>query len=51
MKNLFTLFPGENQAVLYFADTKRRLGTKCLLHEALIQELEALLGKENVVVK
>ena len=51
VKNLFTLFPGENQAVLYFADTKRRLGTKCLLHEALIQELEALLGKENVVVK
>ncbi|MGM9577950.1 MAG: DNA polymerase III subunit alpha [Evtepia sp.] len=51
VKNLFTLFPGENQAVLYFADTKRRLGTKCLLHEALIQELEELLGKENVVVK
>ena len=48
---LFTLFPGESQAVLYFADTQRKLGVRCLLHDALIQELEEQLGKENVVVK
>ena len=48
---LFTLFPGESTAVLYFADTQRKLGARCLLHDALIQELEEQMGKENVVVK
>ncbi len=48
---LLSLFPGESQAVLYFADTQRRLGARCLLHDALIQELEERMGQENVVVK
>ena len=48
---LLSFFPGESQAVLYFADTQRKLGARCLLHDALIQELEERMGKENVVVK
>ena len=51
VKALFTLFPGESQVVLYFADTQRKLGAACLLHEALLAELSLLLGGENVVVK
>ena len=51
VKALLTLFPGDRQAVLYFTDTQRKLGARCLLHDALIQELEERLGKENVVVK
>ena len=51
MTALLSFFPGESQAVLYFADTQRKLGARCLLHDALIQELEERMGKENVVVK
>ena len=51
VKNPFTMFPGESQAVLYFADTKRRLGARCLLHDALLQELKEYLGEDNVVLK
>ena len=29
----------------------KRLGTVCLVHPALIQELNELLGAENVVVR
>ncbi len=51
IRKIFIMFPGDSQAVLYFADTGRRLGSKCLLHEALIKELRLLLGEESVVVK
>ena len=50
MKNLFVLFPGEQTVVLYLADQDRRLGAKCLLLPPLLQELQELLGEENVVV-
>ena len=51
VRNLFVLFPGEQPVVLYLADSKRRLGARCLLHPALLQELKELLGEANVVVK
>ena len=51
VKLVLSFFPGESQAVLYFADTKKRFGTRCLLHPALIQDLKERLGEENVVVK
>ncbi len=51
IKKLFFMFPGESQAVFYFADSKRRLGATCLLHNALIDELKELLGEESVVLK
>jgi DNA polymerase-3 subunit alpha len=50
VKALFTLFPGPTPAVLYLADSKRRLGARCLLHQALVDELIELLGGENVVI-
>ncbi|MFR4757833.1 MAG: hypothetical protein ACLT9P_06800 [Evtepia gabavorous] len=31
VRNLFVLFPGQQTAVLYLADSKRRLGARCLL--------------------
>ena len=46
-----SFFPGEDQAVLYFADCKKRVGTRCQLHPALLAELKEQLGEENVVVK
>ena len=48
---ILSMFPGENPVVLYFADTAVRRGTRCLLREAMLQELRNLLGYENVVLK
>lgn len=51
VKKAIDLFPGEQIAVLYLEDTKKRLGATCGIHSALLRELESLVGKENVVVK
>ena len=51
IRRVFLMFPGEQQAVFYFADTRKRLGASCVIHPALCQELTELLGAENVVVK
>ncbi len=45
------MFPGDEQLVLYFDDSKRRLGAKCAIRSSLIGYLKELLGEENVVLK
>lgn len=51
LKLLLTMFPGENRMIIYCEKEKKRIGTKCILHEALLSELNELYGKENVVLK
>ena len=51
VKAIINMFPGQSQAVVYFADTKQRRGAKCELDERMLRELESLLGKENIIVK
>lgn len=51
IKAILNMFPGENPAVVYFADTKQRRGTRCALDERMLEELLAVLGEGNVVVK
>ena len=51
VKAILNMFPGGNNVVLYFADTKRRRGTRAALMNPMIQELKNVLGNENVVVK
>ena len=51
IKAILNMFPGESGVILYFADTKQRRGTKCLLKDSLLNELKRLLGEENVVLK
>ena len=51
LKLILVMFPGDAQMIIYFEDTKKRRGAKCVLHEALVTELEGMLGKENVVLK
>ena len=51
IRAILNMFPGENPAVVYFADTKQRRGTRCALDARMIRELESVLGRENVVVK
>ena len=48
---ILTMFPGQQQMILYCEKEKKRIGTSCLIHEALVDELTERLGKENVVVK
>ena len=51
IRGILSMFPGDSQAVVYFADTKVRKGTKCDLDPRMLRELESVLGSENVVVK
>ena len=51
VKAIINMFPGQSQAVVYFADTKQRRGAKCSLDDRMLRELESLLGKENIIVK
>jgi DNA polymerase-3 subunit alpha len=51
IKAILGMFPGENAAVVYFADTKQRRGTRCALDDRMISELKSVLGEENVVIK
>ena len=48
---ILVMFPGNDQMVLYFEDTKKRRGARCVIHDALVAELKEMLGDENVVVK
>ena len=45
------MFPGESQMVVYFADTRRRVGARVSLDSRMLSELQRLLGNENVVMK
>jgi DNA polymerase-3 subunit alpha len=51
LRPILHMFPGDSKLVLYFADTKRRMGGTCLIHELLLQELKELLGEDCVVLK
>ena len=51
VKAILNMFPGESGVVLYFADTKIRRGTRCMLDERMLSELKNLLGEANVVLK
>ncbi len=51
VRAILSMFPGTMQAVLYFADTKIRRGTRCFVRQDMLQELSRVLGAENVVIK
>ncbi|HIT35020.1 MAG TPA: DNA polymerase III subunit alpha [Candidatus Faecousia intestinigallinarum] len=51
LRAIIQMFPGDSPVVLYFADTKLRRGSRCSLDSRMLQELEHMLGKENVVLK
>ena len=45
------MFPGREQLVLFFDDSKKRMGARCLIHNALVEDLKEVLGEENVIIK
>ena len=51
VKAILNMFPGQNSVVLYFADTKNRRGTRCVLMDSMMTELKNVLGEANVVLK
>ncbi len=48
---LLTMFPGSSRMIVYCEKEKKRIGTRCVIHEALLAELSELCGEKNVVVK
>ena len=48
---LMDMFPGKQTAIVYLEDSKKRLQTQCVIHNALLAELNEVLGPANVVVK
>ena len=51
LKKLMSLFPGDCAAIVYLEDRKKKLQTRCVLHQALLDELRETLGEENLVLK
>ena len=51
LKKLLNMFPGQSTAVVYLEDSRKKLRTQCLIHEALLAELNEVLGPANVVLK
>lgn len=50
-KAILNMFPGSSPVLLYFTDTKVRRGTVCTPEPIMLEELQRLLGKENVVLQ
>ena len=48
---ILTMFPGDQQMIIYYEKEKRRVGARCLIHPSLVAELKELFGEKNVVVK
>ncbi len=48
---ILTMFPGNQQMIIWCEQEKKKIGASCLIHEGLIMELEEMLGKENVLLK
>ena len=51
LRVLFTQYFGSDEIILYFEDTKQRLGYKAKIDNRLIGELRNRLGDDNVVLK
>jgi DNA polymerase-3 subunit alpha len=51
IKAILNMFPGDSGVVLFFADTKQRRGTRCVLMDSMLKELKNVLGEANVVLK
>lgn len=47
---VLTMFPGEDRLVVHFTDTRKKKCLRCVIHEALIAELNDIFGTENVAL-
>ena len=48
---ILTMFPGQQQMIIWCEREQKRIGARCIIHEGLVLELKEMLGEENVVIK
>ena len=48
---ILSMFPGQQQLIIYLEREKRRIGAKCLIHPSLVAELKELCGDANVFLE
>ncbi len=48
---ILTMFPGEQQIVIYGQRENKKLSAPCIIHPSLVAELKELLGDANVVLR
>ena len=51
IKAILNMFPGNSGVVLFFEDTRKRRGTRCVIMDSMLSELKNVLGEANVVLK
>ena len=51
LKLIHMMFPGHQRMVIHFEDTKKNVGAKCIIHDALVKELQEMLGSESIIVR
>ena len=51
LKLVHMMFPGSEKMIVHFGDTKKNFGTKCIIHDAFVKELNEMLGSERVVIR
>ena len=51
VRAIVNMFPGDSQIKVFFADTRKMRGALAALDTRMIQELKAVLGEANVVLK
>ncbi len=51
IRAIVNMFPGDSSVVVFFADTRKRQGARCLLRNSMVDELKNVLGEANVVLK
>lgn len=51
VRAIVNMFPGDSTVVVFFADSRKRQGARCLLRNSMIDELKNVLGEANVVLK
>ena len=51
VRAIVNMFPGNHTVKVFFADTRKLMGTKATLDSDMITELKNLLGENNVVLK
>lgn len=47
---ILAMFPGKDQLIVHYTDTRKKKCLRCLIHEALITELGELFGAGNVAL-
>ena len=50
LKLVLTMFPGKQELIVHYTETRKRQRLRCVIHEAFVSELEEMLGGENVAV-